>query len=215
MMGASSTGGRPPVGGGIPGVGAAAAAAVTKQVAKKWKSWGPGNKIYGTTDALEHSARVREIAAAERLAQRGDVEVVWMGGAAREQFKVAVGTQKFPDVIAKKRGVNAYIVSDGKGGVKMPKAIEQFEAAGKTLSANGGRVVENEVLVPPLRPLTQVAPPPQALLAKGYQRLKVVGSLDGREWAVDEAGWLVRTAADPWQHVLANGQRIRVVVVSQ
>jgi hypothetical protein len=82
----------------------------------------------------------REVHAANRYAERGDVADVYLGDAARKQYNAPDG--KFADVVALKRD-GTFALSEGKG-TAIDKMLEQFAATKSKLNAHKQRLTGNK-----------------------------------------------------------------------
>jgi hypothetical protein len=195
------TGGRPgggAPGGGAPGGGAPGGGAPGGGVSRTLPGGtGPGGKIHGDHDIADAGALMRERAAAHDFARRPDVDNVFVGKRARTEFGVAEEGVPFPDVVAVKSD-GTFLLAEGKG-ASMGKAIQQFESAHARLPT-GSRITEHLAVVKPLK-----------TTGANIDGKIVVRSIDGREWGVDAAGYLVRTAAQPWTRETVRGIPIRIV----
>jgi hypothetical protein len=154
-------------------------------------------KIVGVPDAKDASALARERIQANRFATRSDVDQVFVGDKAREQFKSPSG--KFADVVARKAD-GSFALGEGKG-TDMAKLVEQFNVTGPKV----GRISEQEVVIEKLTPQTVYGPDGS---------VKETFNSPGPNGRIDAQGYLevFDTKSEKWVRATPNGVPIKVIV---
>jgi outer membrane biosynthesis protein TonB len=120
----------------------------TKTVYKRnRKNMENDQKITGHPEAEVKADAKREIHSAQRVANRKDVEKVYMGEDADKYLNPGSrpGTQKSPDTIGVTKD-GKYVLSEAKGG-DTEGAIKQLKHANNKMKANGKEIVHQEIVV--------------------------------------------------------------------